>query len=67
MAVKKRGGEQRTWKDNRKGKNAKYQQHLREVTRQGKGFRADGSIGESKEISGTMHDHLIKGYRLGGI
>jgi hypothetical protein len=64
--AKTRGGLKKNWKDNRKGKNAKYQQHLREVARQGKGFNAGGNEDSGTNVSGAMHDHLIRGYNFKG-
>jgi hypothetical protein len=59
-----RGGAKKDWKDNHKGKNKKYQQHLREIVRQGKGFRANGDIADGKEVAGAMHDHCYYGYHF---
>ena len=59
-----RGGMKKNWKDNRKGKNAKYQQHLREVAKQGRGFSADGNEQSGNAVSGATHDHLIRGYNF---
>lgn len=61
-----KGGAKRNWKDNRKGKNAKYQQHLREVARQGRGFDASGLEQSGNALEKAMHDHLIKGYNFKG-
>ena len=66
MSVHKHGGEKKNWKDNRKGKNAVYQQHLREVARQGRGFSGDGSEQTGITVAGAMHDHLIRGYNFRG-
>lgn len=62
--AKIRGGRKQNWKDNRKGKNAKYQQHLREVERQGRGFSADGNEQTGNTVTGAMHDFCQNGYNF---
>ena len=60
MPIHQKGGEKRTWKTKKQ-----YQQHLREVALQGKGFKSDGTIDTRAGIGNDgMFDMRINGYNF---